>query len=134
MPLESQKKELLLGLNSFDKPAEVIGKNAWIKLITHLLFLKKGTYPSNPLIGIGIQQYEFSFMDDTITLLQSEILEQARIYLPDVPLDSVVVDSTEVEGKKILLIIITFIDDGNIDTAVVATAVSQNIIDFEVSM
>lgn len=134
MALESNKKELLLSINSFDRPAEAIGKNAWIKLITHLLFLIPGTYPSSPLLGIGIQQYEYSFMDETIAQLQSLILEQVRTYLPDVPLDSVVVDSTEVSGKKILLIIINFIDSGNLDTAVIASAAPENIIDFEVSM
>lgn len=103
-------------------------------MITHLLFLIPGTYPSSPLLGIGIQQYEYSFMDETIAQLQSLILEQVRTYLPDVPLDSVVVDSTEVSGKKILLIIINFIDSGNLDTAVIASAAPENIIDFEVSM
>lgn len=134
MVLESNKKELVLGLNSFNAPAELTGKNAWINLILHLMFIKKGTYPSNPIIGIGIQTYDYQFIKDVIVKLQDDITNQVKTFLPEIPLDSVVVDTTEVSGKVILLIIITFTIDGTTDVAVVASQTSNNIIDFEVSM
>ncbi len=134
MALESKKKEVMLSINNFNSPAEVSGKEAWIKLILHLLFLKKGSYPSNPNIGIDIRQYDYNFIDTVLTTLPSEIMEQTRIFLPDIPLESVIVDTTEVEGRVILLIILTFIDDNINDTVVIASRVSNNIIDFEISM
>lgn len=132
--LESSKKELILGLNSFNKPGETIGKTAWIKLITYLMFMKKGTYPSCPTMGIGIQQYDYEFMDTAITNLQTDIQDQVSAYLPDVPLNSVSVESSDVNGQKILLITLTFVDNGTTDSAVIATLAAPNIIDFEVAM
>jgi len=132
--LESSKKELILGLNSFNKPGEVIGKDAWIKLITYLMFMKKGSYPSCPTMGIGIQQYDYQFMDKVITDLQMDIQDQISTYLPDIPLESVSIDSSEINGQMILLITLTFIDNGLTDNAVVATIVAPNIINFEVAM
>ncbi len=134
MALESNKKELILGLNSFDKAAEASGKEAWIRLIIYLFFINKGSYPSNPNIGIGIRQYDYEFMDTALDVLPSEIMEQVRLFLPDIPLESVNVTSDMVAGKKILVIILEFVDDTINDTAVIAAMISQNIIDFEVSM
>jgi len=130
MQLESDKKEVMLSINSFNSPAEVSNKEAWIKLILHLLFLKKGSYPSNPNIGIDIRQYDYQFIDNILTTLPSDIMEQTRLFLPDIPLESVIVETTEVGGKVILLIILTFVDDN----VVIATSVANNIIDFEISM
>lgn len=134
MALDSQRKELILGLNSFDTPAEAIGKEAWIRLILNLLYLKKGTYPSNPEIGIDIQSYDFGFMDDAIDKLQSEIMSQVRTFLPDIPLESVIVKSDDIAGKKVLILILNFMDDGSVDTSVVASTITNNIINFEVSI
>ena len=62
--LEAEKTELVLGINSFNKPAEKSGVEAWCKLITNLLFMAKGTYPTDPDMGCDIGQYEFAFIDD----------------------------------------------------------------------
>lgn len=132
--LESSKTEILLGLNSFNKPGEVIGKNAWIKLITYLMYTKKGTYPSVPPMGIGIQQYDYEFMDKAISTLQTDIMEQVSTYLPSVPLQSVNVESIDIDSRKVLLITLTFIDNGTTDTAVIAAEAASNIINFEVSI
>lgn len=132
--LERDKKEMLIELNSFDKPAMVSGKEAWIKLITNLFFIKKGTYPSTPMLGIDIPKYDYEFMDTALDVLPSEIMEQVRLFLPDIPLDTVTVDTTDVSGRKILLIILVFIDNSVDDTAVVAMDIAQNIIDFEISI
>lgn len=133
---EAQKKELVLGFNSFNNPTEVSGVNAWVKLITHLLFLKKGTYPSDPNIGIGIQTYDYTFIDDIKDELQEDITIQVRTYLPDVPFDSCIVDKTTTSnGIVLLLIIINFIvENGDLETVAVAAEASNNIINFEVSM
>lgn len=133
--LDVAKKELSLSINSFNEPTELVGKNAWIKLVLHLLYINKGTYPSNPDLGIGINTYDFTFMDDAIERLQTELTDQTRTYLQDIPINSIEVDTAELSsGKKALLIIITFVDDGRYDTAVVASALSTTMIDFEVSM
>ena len=135
MSSESEKKELVLGINSFNKPAEAIDVNAWIKLVTNLLFMKKGTYPSEPEMGIEIQKYEFSFIDDVKEELEMEVTEQIHTYLPGIPLSGINISSTTLEsGKIVLLVILEFSYNGNTNSAVVAAENSANLINFKVAM
>lgn len=133
MALESNKKELVLGTNVFSKPTELVGPKAWSQLILNLLFLRPGTYPSQPMMGVGIQDYEYEFLDDAISRLNSSINEQIRMYLPDIPLEGIEVKATDYNGRKILFIVIKLYDDGSVVTAVVAAELKNHIIDFDIS-
>lgn len=130
---ETNKKELLLGLNLFQKPAELVGKDAWARLTLNLLFLRKGTYPSAPQMGVGIQDYDYEFLEEIISPLQEDIQAQMHTYLPSVPLTDVQVTSTEFEGKPILVIGLGFYDNGAVKYSAVAAQVSNKLIDFEIS-
>lgn len=135
--MEYQKSECLLGINSFQEPSELSGKYAWIKQIEHLLFLKKGTFPSNPQLGVGLQTYDYAFIDDAIPKLQDEITEQVRTYFPDMPFDSVTIITQDHPSRreKILILVINFKDDlANVETAVVASTSSSTRLDFDVSI
>jgi len=132
--MEAQKKELLLSLNAFTDPAEVSGVYAWIKLILHLLFMRKGTYPSNPYIGVGIQDYEFSFIDTAKAQLQNMIEDQVHTFLPDIPLSSFEIDVSTHEGNPILLFIFTFNSEEIFESAVVAASKVNNMIDFAIAI
>lgn len=130
---EAYKKELLLEINSFNKPAEVQGKNAWTRLIKNLLFLEPGTYPSMPEMGLNIQSYDYEYMDDTIKSLPEKIRKQVNTYLPDIPLDDVTAQSVDSGGRKVLLIVLSFYDNGNIESTAIASVISNKILDFEIS-
>lgn len=133
--LERNKRELLIGVNQFDKPAELSGKEAWSQLILYLLFTRKGSYPSKPEMGIGLQDYEFRTTDATLEILPSDILEQSKVFLPDVPLEAVKVDTTNINGRVILLIILLFSEmESRNNSTVIAADVYQDIIDFEIQM
>lgn len=131
--LESSKKELVLGLNVLNKPGERIGSNAWAQLILQLIFLKPGTYPSQPEMGIGIQDYDYEYLDVAIEKLNSIIQAQIAMYLPDVPVDTVSVSSFDYQERKIMMIQINLIDNGSIVTEVIATEIKNRIINFDVS-
>ena len=131
--LESDKKELGLGTNVFNKPVEYVGKNAWFQLIMNLIFLRPGTYPSIPTMGVGIQDYEYEFIDDVKDNIKEAIEGQVKTFLPDVPLESVDVSSVDYNGKAILLIVITLNDNGELVTGAVASEVANKLIDFEIS-
>jgi hypothetical protein len=132
--LESEKSETLLSLNAFNNPAEVSGVDAWVKLVIHIMYIIKGTYPSNPDIGIGIQLLDYQFMDNVIDSLPTDILNQVRKYLPDVPLESVNATTEDINGKKVLEIVLVFNDDGTQTPVVIASTTSSSALDFEVSM
>lgn len=133
MPLESNKKELVLGTNVFDKPTELNGPNAWAQLLVNLCFLRPGTYPSSPEMGIGIQDYDYEFIDTAISRLSEDIPAQCRQYLPDVPLESVEVKSTIVDNRDILIIIFHLYYNNTIISAAAAAEVTNKLIDFDIS-
>lgn len=133
MALEANKKELGLSTNVFNKATEYQGKTAWFQLILNLIFLRPGTYPSIPNMGVGLQDYEYEYIDDVKDSIRNKIEEQVNLFLPDVPLASVEVTSVEYEGKTILLIVISLEDNGQIVTGAVASEVTNHLIDFEIS-
>ena len=133
MALEANKKELGLSTNVFNKATEYQGKTAWFQLILNLIFLRPGTYPSIPNMGVGLQDYEYEYIDDVKDNVRNKIEEQVNLFLPDVPLASVEVTSVEYEGKTILLIVISLEDNGQIVTGAVASEVTNHLIDFEIS-
>lgn len=131
---EASKKELLLGIDVFNKPAELIGKNAWSQLILNLLFLEPGTYPSMPEMGIGIKSYDYEYMDDVIIDLPSIIQNQVEIYLPDVPLTNVSANKIVSDnGQTWMILVFEFTDNGVVDASAVASEVGKKFLDFEIS-
>lgn len=120
--LDASKKEVVMGIDSFNKPEEISGIDAWCNLITRLLFMEKGSYPTDPEMGCNLYQYEFSFIDEVQDELKQIITDQIRTYLPDIPFDSVDIRSTTSDsGRIILLIIIKFvIGEGQFTDSVIA--------------
>jgi hypothetical protein len=48
-----------------------------------LLLTEPGTYPNNYSLGIGVQKYDFEFLDDaTLSDLRSKISEQVSKWVP----------------------------------------------------
>lgn len=132
-PLESSKKELVLGVNVLNKPGERIGPTAWAQLILQLIFLKPGTYPSQPAMGVGIQDYDYEFVEVAVEKLNSVIPAQVAMYLSDIPVDGIIVSTFEYEGRQIMMIQINLIDNNAIVTQVIATEIKNKIIDFDIS-
>lgn len=115
------KSEIILSLNAFNKPAEATGVEAWTKLITNLIFMQPGAYPTDPEMGCDIGRYQFHFLDDVIDEITELISTQAHTYLPDVPLTGVNVSKTTSDtGAPILLIALEFSVDDMPEIAVVA--------------
>ena len=134
--LESNKKELQLSINSFDNPTELSDLKAWSQLILELIFLEPGTFPSYPEMGVGIENYDFDFIDEAVTDLTSKITEQQTKYLKDVPLTAVTIEPATVQGVVVLLIQLTFTTpagSANSAIAIKKSSTSRNYLDFEVS-
>lgn len=129
-----QMKELALGTNAFNKPTEYSGIEAWVRLVTELFFTIPGTYSTDPELGIGIQTYRYSFTDVIISELQSIAEYQTKKYLPDIPLSSIRIKETTVQGKSILVVSLQFVvNDDDLKTAYVAIDTASKNINYEVS-
>lgn len=105
----------------FSEPLELSGAKAWASLVANLIFMVPGTIPTDPEMGCYIQQYEFSFIDDVRDEIIQKITDQVRTYLPDIPLESVTINTQESDtNDTIMTIILSFIYDDSENIAVVA--------------
>ena len=132
--LNSNKKETSLQINSFDKPEELSGVSAWSQLMLNLIFLKPGTYPSLPQMGVGIEDYQYDFLDEAVESLSTAITEQQKVFLPDVPLSGLKISKIEKSGQPILVIQLYFDTADGAETSAIAINTSKrNFLDFDVS-
>lgn len=136
MIAEQNKKEFTLNINSFNEMTEMSGKDAWIRTILNLIFMRKGSYPSCPEMGIDIiSEYEFEFSSNAIRKMKEDIMKQVSTYLPEIPLTSISIDMKRINNinKPVLIICLTFSYNSKQDTSVVAIAERNNIIDFAIA-
>lgn len=137
MIAEQNKKELTLNINPFNEMAELSGKDAWIRTTLNLLFMRKGSYPSCPDMGVDIlSAYEFEFADNATRKIQEDVMRQVSTYLPEVPLTGISISTKRLPNinKPVLIIALTFSYDKNRDISVVATTERNNIIDFAIAV
>jgi hypothetical protein len=105
------KKELSLSLNNFGQPQEYSGKLAWAHVIMNLILMEPGTYPSQPDMGVGLNRYQYRFLETWQSEVLASIKLQVKTYLPDIPVDEIqLLDYTSEKGNYIVFKI-TFTDD-----------------------
>ena len=81
--IDNIEKDYVMSLNDFNKPKEVIKRNALNIRLLRLLLLEKGTYPDHPDMGVDIVgKWRFLNTIDTYKL-DSEISNQISRYLPE---------------------------------------------------
>ena len=133
-PLESSKTEVSLQINSFDKPTELNDVAAWSQLMLNLIFLKPGTYPSMPEMGIGIEQYQYEFLEDAVDEISSKIITQQQMYLPDIPLENLQVSQYDNNGHPVLIILMVFnTTSGTQSSAIALDTSKRNFLNFDIS-
>ncbi len=130
--LQSEKKEVTLEINAFDKPKELSQVEAWSQLLLNLIFLRPGTYPSMPEMGVGIEDYQFDFLEDAIEELTAAITAQQKTYLSDIPLNGINCSQIEHKGAPVLLIQFVFNVEDQLKTSAIAiNTSSRKFLDFE---
>lgn len=111
---EAKKNEFILKVNEFQKVDNIDGLLAIARLVQTLLFLKPGTYPNDPEIGIGIENYKFEWGDEkTIEMIKEKITEQVHKYIPSSSITDILVgvrasDASNTGQKNCLVIKIAF--------------------------
>jgi hypothetical protein len=87
------KKEIILDVDKFNKVSTESGIVGLAINIRNLILLRKKTYPTTPDMGIGIQDYKFEDLDDSlISSLQETIHSQINTYIPNTEVESVYVE------------------------------------------
>jgi hypothetical protein len=125
-----------IGLSGFKTPLEFEKLKAWSMLILLLIFREKGSCPSDPNMGVGINSYEFTFMDTAIDQLTSEMNDQVRTYLPDIPVENIEVAELRLPTRPdpILTISLDFSHDDMEEYMVMVAKINTRIIDFDIAI
>lgn len=120
---ESEKVELILGQDNFSRPAEVSGPKAWARMISNLLFMHPGAYPTDPEMGCDLGRYDYAFLDDVKNEIEELITDQVSKYFSDLPFTGVTVSKQMSDtGEPIMVIILEFESTTNeTDTVVIAS-------------
>lgn len=112
------KNELILDSNNFHQMETREDKVALAQVIQNLLFTEKGTYPNQPSLGVGIENYLFELADNgTLVNLKDEIKRQIEMFCPTEYLVDNDVKKQTVNGNTVLLLTFTIRDlDKKTDT------------------
>ena len=133
---ESMKVELNLSLNAHDTPQEFVNHKAWANLIMQLVISEPGTWPTNPLMGVGLGTYNFETIDTFEREITDKIKSQVSTYLPEIPLDDVAMTSKVMNNStsRYVIFVFSFIENSGLSNIAVVTEKTNKIINFEVAM
>jgi hypothetical protein len=102
--------EMDFGLDPFNRQKSYTGVYAWAQLLNRLIRKRRGTNPSDPAMGIDLDLYRFSDIDQLASGQLAEVIrDQASMYLPNIPIQSIDVSSVYVKGTYVLYINIVLI-------------------------
>ena len=79
---EELKTEFELSVNNFGNTTEYNDLEALAREIQTLILMIPGSYPNHPEMGVGIQTYQFEFLDQfTISEISDRINKQITQYI-----------------------------------------------------
>jgi hypothetical protein len=96
--------ELDFGFDGMHKQKVLKGVNAYARLLDRLIRKRKGTNPSDPEMGIDLDKYRFSELDNLTTSLPDIIRTQASKYLPMIHISEIDSHVEKVRGQHVLYI------------------------------
>jgi hypothetical protein len=86
------RAELCFAVDNYNKPKVLQGIDAKTSRFLKLLYMKPGTIPSSPNMGVNITSYKFNFMNDDLTIqLKVKIEEQVSQYLPELNISDMII-------------------------------------------
>lgn len=110
---EKFKSELLLEENNFHLMEQYTDKFALAKVIQNILIMEKGTYPNQPELGVGIEDWLFEFLSNEKAMeLNNIIKQQISRFIPTTYDVNLTIQSKDITSSmKGLLLKFTFVDE-----------------------
>lgn len=95
------------GIDSFGSQKVLSESETKVNNILTILFMRPGSYPSLPLLGVYIQQYLYVPFDDINTEeIKAKIGSQCQDFVDDIQSGSLDVIKTVYEGRPMLLVVL----------------------------
>ena len=102
---EPSISELDFCLNDFRQQKVLTDDDANVRLIQRLLIMKKGTYPSDPDMGVDISSYRFLDIDILVAgELKNTIRTQINKYVPRASINDIKISKLKYKNDFILYI------------------------------
>ena len=102
---EPSISELDFCLNDFRQQKVLTDDDANVRLIQRLLVMKKGTYPSDPDMGVDISSYRFLDIDILVAgELKNTIRTQINKYVPRASINDIKISKLKYKNDFILYI------------------------------
>lgn len=122
------KKELVLDKNEYNKPKELEDLLAVAQNIQNIMFIEPGTYPNQPELGVGIENYKFEFLDtSTINELEDKINKQIDKFIISTAFIKCNVSTIDNDiNKKIILITFTIKKNNESNDAIILALFKNN--------
>lgn len=118
-------------LDNYMAPQKLTGADAWVHNILDTLFIEKGTYSDTPNLGINLKSLRYMDADSLVNYLQNELKEQCNLYLPNIPLDDILIGlQTRANGEIIAIITLGFSTSKGKITKSAIMSIKDDIIDF----
>lgn len=104
--------ELSFELNDFRQQKVLYDAEAYGNLSKRLMLMRKGTFPSDPDMGISIDSYRFNDLDSLVGgELKDIIRDQHQKYIPDLAIEDIVISTLNYGGMWVLYIDIVCLSD-----------------------
>jgi hypothetical protein len=120
-------KEVLFGLDNFQKPKMLSLKDTVAQQIINILLMRPGNLPSLPHVGINIEQYLYKLQGDfDAEEIKQKIYNQCSELLSYISLGEVQIFITIYEGKDLLIVVIPIVGFGEEENLILGFSNSQN--------
>jgi phage baseplate assembly protein W len=106
--------ELLLAKSVYNTNAQREHVEALAQTIQNIMIVETGTYPNQPQLGVGIENYEFEFLDNqTLTELKEKVDGNLKKFIPTFLTVNFEVDTIQNNMGKNILFFSFLVSDNN---------------------
>lgn len=111
--MQSTVQDPTFGVNNFERPKVLSVTQTYVNNLLTILFGKPGFYPSQPELGMDIEQYLYKYIDDiNVTEIKAKLINQCTDFLPEIESGEFDVYKSEHNGQPMLLFKLPIIIDG----------------------
>lgn len=110
--MQSTVQDPTFGVNNFEKPRVLSITQTYANNLLTILLGKPGFYPSQPNLGMDIQQYLYKFIDEiNVNEIKIKLMNQCTDFMPEIESGEFDVYKTTHNGKPMLIFKLPIIVD-----------------------
>lgn len=111
--MQSTVQDPTFGVNNFERPKVLSVTQTYVNNLLTILLGKPGFYPSQPELGMDIEQYLYKYIDDiNTTEIKAKLINQCTDFLPEIESGEFDVYKSTHNGRPMLLFKLPIIIDG----------------------